>query len=262
MNKTEITGHMLVKNEDRFIWYAISSVIEYLDQLIIFDTGSTDKTIEIIKSFKNSKIKFYSKGPADSFRITDLRNEQLAMTKSPWFMLVDGDEVWPRISLESAIEEINNATKEKIAVVNKTVICLGDIQHKQSENAGMYRIGKLKGHYNIRFYRKVPGFRWFGEYPQEAYRNSTGRPVQELTDNLIISPFSYWHLTHLPRSTSIKNPKIKLELGQKINKTDLPEAFFLRTPPIVPSVWLGYSLADFLVACFITPLKKLKRLFQ
>ena len=32
-----ITGHMVIKNEDRWVWFAIMSVIEYLDRLIIFD---------------------------------------------------------------------------------------------------------------------------------------------------------------------------------------------------------------------------------
>ena len=44
-----ITGHMVVKNEDRWIYYAIMSVIEYLDKLIIYDTGSIDHTKDIIK---------------------------------------------------------------------------------------------------------------------------------------------------------------------------------------------------------------------
>ena len=60
--KPNLTVQMIVKNEDQWIWYAIASVIDYASKLIIFDTGSRDKTVEIIKSFKSSKIIFKQKG--------------------------------------------------------------------------------------------------------------------------------------------------------------------------------------------------------
>ena len=45
----KIWAHTLVMNEDRFIWYAVMSVIDYVDKILIFDTGSTDGTVRIIK---------------------------------------------------------------------------------------------------------------------------------------------------------------------------------------------------------------------
>ena len=41
--------HTLVKNEERYIWYSVMSVIDYIDKILIWDTGSTDKTVDIIK---------------------------------------------------------------------------------------------------------------------------------------------------------------------------------------------------------------------
>jgi glycosyltransferase involved in cell wall biosynthesis len=51
-----ITVHMVVKNEDQWIWYSIQSVLQYVDKILITDTGSTDHTVEIIKSIKSPKL--------------------------------------------------------------------------------------------------------------------------------------------------------------------------------------------------------------
>lgn len=42
---TTIWAHTIVKNEERFIWYSVMSVINHVDKILIWDTGST-KTIE------------------------------------------------------------------------------------------------------------------------------------------------------------------------------------------------------------------------
>ena len=44
-----LTVHCIVKNEERWIWYSLMSVLEHSDKIIVYDTGSSDKTIEIIK---------------------------------------------------------------------------------------------------------------------------------------------------------------------------------------------------------------------
>ena len=45
-----ITAHCLVKNEENFVGFAIKSVINFVDKVIVFDTGSTDKTVGLIKN--------------------------------------------------------------------------------------------------------------------------------------------------------------------------------------------------------------------
>ena len=47
---------MIVKNEDQWVFYAINSVLPYVDELIITDTGSTDHTLELIRSIHSPKI--------------------------------------------------------------------------------------------------------------------------------------------------------------------------------------------------------------
>ena len=49
---------ILIRNEENFIWFAINSVIDYVDEIMVWDMGSIDKTEEIVKSIDNPKIKY------------------------------------------------------------------------------------------------------------------------------------------------------------------------------------------------------------
>lgn len=48
----KIIVHTLVKNEERFLWFAVSSVIDYVDKVFLWDTASTDDSIKIEKKLK------------------------------------------------------------------------------------------------------------------------------------------------------------------------------------------------------------------
>jgi len=39
--KDAITAHMIVKNEEQWVWYALQSILPYVDKVIVYDTGST-----------------------------------------------------------------------------------------------------------------------------------------------------------------------------------------------------------------------------
>ena len=105
-----ITAHCLIKNEENFVWYAIKSVVDFVDKIIVFDTGSTDKTVELIKKLAEEypeKIIFEEKGSCDKVRHTHLRQEMLKKTNTDWFMILDGDEVWTKRGAEEAIKIIS-----------------------------------------------------------------------------------------------------------------------------------------------------------
>jgi len=53
---TKLCLCMIIKNESKIIKKCLNSIADYLDYWIISDTGSTDGTQDIIKSFFNLKI--------------------------------------------------------------------------------------------------------------------------------------------------------------------------------------------------------------
>ncbi len=197
--KFGITSHTIVKNEEKFIKFALLSVIAKMDKMLVWDTGSTDQTVNLIKSLKNKKIEFRECGKVDRKKLVLLRNEQLKLTKTSWFLILDGDEIWPQENLVKLIEAMKKAKKQTIALVNKTRNCLGDLYHYLPDEEGKYKIGPWQGHLNIRAIRNLEGLRVAGSYPLETYLYR-GIPIQNLTSRLEFVETWYLHTTHLQRS--------------------------------------------------------------
>lgn len=234
-----ITSHTIVKNEEKFIKYALMSVIDEVDKMLVWDTGSTDKTVSLIHSVKNRKIEFKQMGKVNREKLVELRNLQKKETKTPWFLLLDGDEIWPKKNLLKLINAMKEAKRETIALVNKTRNCIGDIYHYLPENKGRYQIGPWRGHLNIRAIRNLSCLRIKGEYPLEAYTYK-GTPVQNLISHLEFVDTWYLHATHLQRTGWQNQLKVidrlkKYKLfgkGLRLRKEELPEV--LKTQAFIP----------------------------
>jgi len=262
---------MLVKNEDKFIYFAILSVIEYIDKLIIYDTGSTDKTIRIINFLNEkypSKILFEKYKNVDPEGVTKLRQRMLDETKSDWFLLVDGDEVWWESSIKAAVNKINNQGEYLYALVNPVINLVGDIYHYQEEEAGRYEILGKKGHFNLRFInRKIDGLHLENSYPMEGYYDNENKLLQTINDKLLFVDAPVLHFSHLNRSSALNSSKktlnrqkYKYELGKKF-KTGFkyPEVFYKDRPAFIDNPWVSLSSYYKFRAFLETPIRKLKR---
>lgn len=252
----KIVAHVLVKNEENFIWYAINSVINHVDELMVWDMGSTDKTVEIIKTIKNSKIKFKS---TNVNNVTKVRQQMLSATEADWLFILDGDEIWHNEQIRLQIEKIRNAGNEFDVVVNKNLMLIGDMFHFQEELAGRYHIQGRSGHLTIRFIRNKPGLVVSGSYPLEAF-SINGVKVQELPKSRInFSDNFYLHASFLERS-SRDAKKLKYEIGERLPYDYFyPEVFFLDKPEIVPGPWKIMKSSFRLKSMIQTPIKKIRR---
>jgi len=239
-----LTAHMIVQNEENWIYYAINSVLPHVVQIIIYDTGSIDKTVQIIKTINNPKILFEEKGEVDAVKMVALRNEQIEKTKTSWFMLVDGDEIYPsRIFDKIKLNENYNG------FYLRNYLCVGDVWHKLQERYGKYELCDHKGHFNLRFYRKQPGWKWLGKYPLEYYASPKGESINLMCNKLKFVDDYYWHVSFLKRSRIKEKNIIKYHLGEKI--TDVPEVLKGKHLAKRSIYYISRSLID-------TPLRYLK----
>ncbi|OGM02407.1 hypothetical protein A2115_03010 [Candidatus Woesebacteria bacterium GWA1_41_8] len=263
----KIWAHTIVKNEERFIWYAISSVVEFVDKILIWDTGSSDLTPEIIREaqkYFGNKIEYSQKGKASPEQIPRLRGEMLKGTSADWVINLDGDEVWWDDSILKLTRLINGKKAKVESVVVGTVNPVGDIFHFLPQDAGGYEISGRKGHLNLRaFSTRITGLHVSGIYPKEAYCDASDSPLQE--KNPYFLDVSYLHLTHLKRSFSNLDVvgrigKFKYELGESFPfDYFFPEAFFRHRPSMVASAWEAMTFEYFIKALLITPLKRFRR---
>lgn len=238
-----ITGHMVVKNEDRWIWFAIMSVIDFLDKLIIFDTGSIDKTNDIIENIVSSpvykeKIIYEKIGEVPAEKFHKVRQRQIDMTSTDYFMVVDGDEIWYKDSLEE-LEAILEKKPELVAT--RFINACGDVFHYRLDSRETYCINGETGAITIRVYSKnIPGISCGGVYGVEGYIDSTGKPVQNQKYLTVVQEGKYFHTSLLNRSSaqngdfSIKyrRSKIKMDWDEKfVQGFKFPEVFYIQNLP-------------------------------
>jgi glycosyltransferase involved in cell wall biosynthesis len=79
---------LIVKNEEKNLARCLSSAKGVWDELIIVDTGSTDKTVEIAKQYTD---KVYHFDWIDDF--AKARNFSFSKCTQPWIMWLDADDV-------------------------------------------------------------------------------------------------------------------------------------------------------------------------
>ena len=270
--KTDLTVHCVVKNEESWIWFALQSILDIADKVLVYDTGSSDRTVGIIKAIKSKKILFEEKGKVDAKGLTQLRREQLAKTKTEWFLILDGDEIWPEQAKKELLEKLKSATESNCGVVIRAWNLVGDVYHYHPESDRYhwpFAPKDYNGWANLRVLRKsaVKGIK--GDYPLEAYCDRAGIPIQNYGErHLIFLKNRYFHTTYLVRSSSRREDKgtlnrqkkDKLELGLKLEeKVKYPEVFYKKKPKIIKSPWGKRSLVETLMSFAITPIKETRR---
>ena len=100
-NKPKLSIIIISKNEEDAIGECLASV-SWADEIIVVDSGSTDKTVDICKSY-GAKILITEDWPGFGCQ----KNRALSLATCEWVLSIDADE---RVS-EALQSEIQNSTK-------------------------------------------------------------------------------------------------------------------------------------------------------
>ena len=109
-----ITVHCMVRNEEATIAYALLSVIDQAERVLITDTGSTDRTrywLDQIKKAYPKKVdlelrndipdstdwRFHQRNPPN-YSLSAIRLEMIRRTQTRFIWVLDGDEIYRDIS--------------------------------------------------------------------------------------------------------------------------------------------------------------------
>jgi len=150
--KKSLTIQAVVKNE-AFIYYSIKSVYDYADKILLYDTGSNDKhTLEDINklleedtehkiTFKQiplgfdeekwswDNLKEFIKENKGKMSVGKVRQIQLEDTDTEFFMIVDGDEVHYKETMEKIVNNILPNLNKDIVGVNIPLMWFCDMEH-------------------------------------------------------------------------------------------------------------------------------------
>jgi glycosyltransferase involved in cell wall biosynthesis len=141
----KLSAVMITFNEELRIKKTLQS-LAWCDEIIVVDSGSTDKTIEICKEFKNCKTFNHTfSGYGEQKRVA------VEYSSNDWVLSVDGDEV---VTMELKTEIQNILNKEHIAYSNFyipiTLVFLGKVfkYGNESKKLHLRLFNKKNGNFN------------------------------------------------------------------------------------------------------------------
>lgn len=249
-----ITVHSIAKNEEQWIWYSLMSVIDQVDEIIFYDTGSTDNTVEIVKSIGSPKIKIRECGEVSKEQFSDLKNEMLKETKTNWFVVIDGDEIWNYSMFKKVLERIQEAPENKVGALVHYLEFVKDIGHYfmgYDQQIYPHNTKRTYGWLSTRFIKNHSDLSCSNDYGAEGWWVDGHEIQRSGYENLIWNhDVYYFHARNLVRSSSnSKDMEVMLRVQKRHNhkigqlpkhyresEVKYPEVFFLDKPSIVPSV--------------------------
>jgi glycosyltransferase involved in cell wall biosynthesis len=210
-DKIKVSLCMIVKNEQERLANCLKSSVDFVDEFIIVDTGSSDRTVSIAKKFgaslSNSKISNFKLSKfewCDDFAAA--RNYALNQAQGEWILVLDADEVLERSIIPTLQTVINNS--EYLAInLNRAEIDSGRSPHS----------------FILRLFRRHPDIYFSGFYHESVDRSlelltniSTNNKARQI---ITIDRVAIHH--HGYKVTSIENLNRKRELAQRLMEKQL-----------------------------------------
>lgn len=141
----KISGVYIAKNEGKNLARSLESVKEAVDELILVDTGSTDNTVEIFKSY-GGKV-FYQEWQDD---FSAPRNLALSKATGDWLILLDADESFSSATRQNIRAVIEQAAPDTQGLLIRMINYDKDTGKAQDE------------FYALRIVRNIPGLNYQG----------------------------------------------------------------------------------------------------
>ena len=146
-SKPRISVCMITKNEEQFLERCLSSVKDWAYEIVIVDTGSTDRTMDIARQHG---ARVYQAEWQDDFSLA--RNESLRYVKGDWVLVLDADEVVDPESVSCLHEE---ASQSDVMAYRLRL-----------RNEGADEVGEA---HVPRFFRNAPGLFYLGRIHEQVY---------------------------------------------------------------------------------------------
>jgi tetratricopeptide (TPR) repeat protein len=193
---------MIVKNEERFLENCLSSIRDLADEIILVDTGSSDRTKEIASKFTS---KIYDFVWEDDF--SKARNFAISKANCEWILSIDADEV---ISKED-IEKIKKVADEEMDavyfIIRDYTNNVGSIGWKSSAG-DVYEESRVAAGYSetpvLKFFRNRRDYKFEGRV-HEVVENS----IKRLGGKIFMTDIVIHHYGPLRTNEELKEKKDK-----------------------------------------------------
>lgn len=174
-SQPKISLVMIVKNEEQFLEGCLESVRDWVDEIVIVDTGSTDRTLEIAQKFGAKLSRFEW---CDDFSAA--RNHSLDQAAGEWALWLDADE---RLTAESG-----RAMRELIthapASIGGYMVSIKNFLRKDE-------LADVSWHRACRLFRNHPDIRFTGRIHEQNARSIEQAGYQLSSSQLCIEHYGY-----------------------------------------------------------------------
>lgn len=204
---------MIVKDEEATIGKCLQSVTGIADEIIVIDTGSTDRTASICRSFGAI---VYRKSWNNSF--AEARNEGIAKAKGAWILWLDADEV---------LEESGaGALRDKLLEIDAVIAAVQIVNYTGISRESPDPVYVCP---QVRLFQNGRGLRFTGNI-HETLVHDDGSPLNQAYGRL---PLRIHHYGYLEDTVKIKR---KSERNLKLLEQEQASA--------QPDPWCFYHLAS------------------
>ncbi len=142
VKRADISLFMIVKDEERVLADCLKSAKPFFNQIVVVDTGSTDRTMEIAKEFG---VELYKYKWSDNFAAA--RNESMKYAKGKWLFWMDADDTLPWATGEGMVRAVLNAPPDLAGFYMRVRFVTEDP-----------KFGTVVDH--VKLFRNKPGLAW------------------------------------------------------------------------------------------------------
>ncbi|HEX9653140.1 MAG TPA: glycosyltransferase [bacterium] len=194
---------MIVKNEEAYLEWCLKSVEDVVDEIVIVDTGSSDRTLEIARRF-NAKIHHWRW--ADDFAAA--RNASLRHATGEWILHLDADE---RLLPESKAELLR-------CLKDPGVTCYSVLIDSPAEQLKKGHISRAH-----RLFRNLSGIRYSGRIHEQISPS-----VAKLKRKAEVSNIKFLHLGYAKNAEEMQQKSDRNFKLLKQQITDEPNHAYWR----------------------------------
>ena len=205
----KISACYITKNEEKNLKRSIESIKSQVDEIVIVDTGSTDNTIEIAKSYG---AKILSSPWNNDFSTP--RNLAIENATGNWILFLDADEFFAAETAKNLRPLIVKADKQNN---NGILVNLVNIDIDDGNKV-------LDTTFILRAYRKLKGIHYIGRI-HEGLCMANNSPL----DKLVFAAKNMLTLYHTGYSAAVNKNKARRNLEMLLNElklTDHPEQIY------------------------------------
>jgi glycosyltransferase involved in cell wall biosynthesis len=205
---------IIARDEERFIGDCIDSAKPFVQELIVLDTGSIDRTREIAREH-GARVEHFTW--CDDFAAA--RNAAVDLATTDWILMLDADE---QLAPDGA-ELLQQYARMAPVIPNGINGFCPTIVSQQLDGQG----GKNVASRVMRFFPRLPGMRWAGAIHEDLqFQPEPGRLRSVSLEKVRIIHYGYDSSVYLERGKDARNTYL-LEQALERNPEDARTIYFL-----------------------------------